>query len=159
VACLAAMQHQIPWGALAAATIVTAALALPKSAPPPPPVSRILYVEPAPGLLPRVLAAHGLAVTETTELPAHLADYDVVVVADRPAHRLDAAALDAYVVGGGRLVVTGGADSLGSGAYEATALERLLPVRFASGCRSGTPELALAIIIDGTAESKRAAGA
>jgi uncharacterized membrane protein len=149
------MQHQIPWGALAASAIATAWLAWPQADPAP--VSRILYVEPAPGTLPRVLAAHGLAVTETTELPPRLADYDVVILADMPAHRLDARALDAYVIGGGHLVVTGGADSLGSGGYEATALERLLPTYFRGGCRSGTPELALAIIVDGSDESKRAA--
>src|ERR1043165_221704 len=96
---LAAMQYerQVAWGAVVAAALATAWLAWP-SAPPTPP-TRVLYGERVPGMLARVLAARGLAVTETTELPPRLADYDVVIVSDLPAHQLAARAPRAYVTG------------------------------------------------------------
>jgi Ca-activated chloride channel homolog len=119
------------------------------------PEPKVLYIESVAGTLVRTLGRE-LDVTSRTpaELPSSadkLARYDLVVLSDVPMHLLDAeriAALDAYVRGGGSLLVAGGADSLGSGGYEATALEKLLPARFDSGCRLDAPNLALVIVVD-----------
>jgi len=120
---------------------------------------RVLYIALAPGALPRALAAEGFAVTPAWPgaLPA-LARYDMVIVSDVPAHLLDAAALDRYATGGGTLLIGGGEESFGSGAYEATPLERLLPVHFDGGCRF-TPDLAVAVLIDGSPASRATARA
>src|SRR5215470_7186902 len=123
------------------------------------PAPRVLYIAVAPGTFPRVLAAEGFAVTTAWPgaVPA-LAGYDVVIVSGVPAHLLDAAALDRYATAGGTLLIGGGAESFGSGAYEATALERMLPVHFDGGCRL-TPDLAVALLIDGSPASRSTARA
>ena len=125
------------------------------------PTPRVLYVSIAPWTtpLPRALAAEGFAVRAVPPgaLPA-LAGYDAVIVSDVPAHLLDAAALDRYATAGGTLLIGGGAESFGTGAYEATALERMLPVRFDGGCRM-TPDLAVAIVVDGSPAARATARA
>ena len=146
-----------PRRSIALAVLVAAAawIATPRAVTAP----RVLYIAVAPGPLPRVLAAEGFAVT--TAWPGavpELARYDMIIVSDVPAHLLDAAALDRYVTGGGTLLIGGGEESFGSGAYEATALERLLPVHFDGGCRF-TPDLAVAVLIDGSPASRATARA
>ncbi|MEO8554707.1 MAG: VWA domain-containing protein, partial [Kofleriaceae bacterium] len=62
-----------------------------------------------------------------------LEKYDLVLVSDVPAHLMGAgqmAALDTYVKGmGGGLIMAGGEDSFGSGGYERTMIENMMPVR------------------------------
>jgi len=124
-------------------------------APVAPPEPKVLYIESVAGSLQRTLA-RDLDVTARTpaDMPpsaGELARYDFVVLSDVPMHLLDArriAALDAYVRGGGSLLVAGGVDSLGSGGYEATAIEKLMPTRFSSGCRLDAPDVALVIVVD-----------
>jgi Ca-activated chloride channel homolog len=140
--------------ALAVLAVAAAWIATPHT-----PRPRVLYVAVAPWTtpLPRALAVEGFAVRAVPPgaLPA-LAGYDVVIVSDVPAHLLDVAALDRYAMAGGTLLIGGGAESFGTGAYEATALERMLPVHFDGGCRM-TPDLAVAVVIDGSPASRATA--
>lgn len=81
-----------------------------------------------------------------------LEKYDLVVVSDVPAHFMGAgqmAALDAYVqqVGGG-LIMAGGEDSFGSGGYQGTRIEQIMPVRFDSEKLREQPDIALALVMD-----------
>ena len=79
-----------------------------------------------------------------------LEKYDLVMVSDVPAHLMGAgqmAALDTYVKGmGGGLVMAGGEDSFGSGGYERTMIESMMPVRFDSTKEKEQPDIALKFI-------------
>jgi uncharacterized membrane protein len=81
-----------------------------------------------------------------------LEKYDLVMVSDVPAHLVGAAqmqALDTYVASmGGGLVMAGGEDSFGSGGYQGTRMEQILPVRFDSEKIKDQPDIALALVID-----------
>lgn len=81
-----------------------------------------------------------------------LEPYDLVVFSDVPAHVIGAGqmqALDAYVSQyGGGLIVAGGQDSFGSGGYQGTRLEQMMPVRFDSEKSREQPDVALALVID-----------
>jgi Ca-activated chloride channel homolog len=84
--------------------------------------------------------------------PKELEKYDLVMVSDVPAHLMGAgqmAALDAYVKGmGGGLIMAGGQDSFGSGGYERTTIENMMPVRFDSEKMKEQPDIALVLVID-----------
>jgi Ca-activated chloride channel family protein len=84
--------------------------------------------------------------------PKELEKYDLVMVSDVPAHLMGAgqmAALDGYVKGmGGGLVMAGGEDSFGSGGYERTMIENMMPVRFDSEKIKEQPDIALVLVID-----------
>ena len=81
-----------------------------------------------------------------------LEKYDLVMVSDVPAHLVGAAqmqALDTYVASmGGGLVMAGGEDSFGSGGYQGTRMEQILPVRFDSEKIKEQPDIALVLVID-----------
>jgi len=81
-----------------------------------------------------------------------LEKYDLVLVSDVPAHLVGATqmeALDAYVAGmGGGLIMAGGEDSFGSGGYESTKIEQMMPVRFDSEKIKDQPDIALVLVID-----------
>jgi len=81
-----------------------------------------------------------------------LEKYDLVLVSDVPAHLMGAgqmAALDSYVKGmGGGLIMAGGEDSFGSGGYERTTIENMMPVRFDSEKIKEQPDIALVLVID-----------
>ena len=81
-----------------------------------------------------------------------LEKFDLVLVSDVPAHLVGAAqmqALDSYVhTFGGGLVMAGGEDSFGSGGYQGTRMEQILPVRFDSEKMKEQPDIALALVID-----------
>jgi Ca-activated chloride channel homolog len=81
-----------------------------------------------------------------------LEKFDLVMVSDVPAHLVGAAqmqALDTYVAGmGGGLIMAGGEDSFGSGGYQGTRMEQILPVRFDSEKIKDQPDVALALVID-----------
>ncbi len=88
-------------------------------------------------------------------LPAtakELEKYDLVVVSDVPAHFLGAGqmnALDSYVRSyGGGLIMAGGDDSFGSGGYQNTKIEQMMPVRFDSEKQRDQPDIALVLVID-----------
>ena len=77
--------------------------------------------------------------------------FDLVVVSDVPAHLVGAgqmAALDSYIMSGGGMVMAGGQDSFGSGGYQNTRMEQILPVRFDSEKIKEQPDIALALVID-----------
>ena len=108
---------------------------------------------------PEALAGFDVTVRAPGELP-DLARYDLVIVSDVPAHLLDdhqAAALDAYARGGGALLVAGREHSLGTGGYQGTLIEKLLPVRF-GGEQSGQPEAAVVLVGDGSRSLAKATG-
>jgi Mg-chelatase subunit ChlD len=78
--------------------------------------------------------------------------YDLVFVSDVPAHFIGLAqmnALEAYVrkLGGG-LVMAGGEDSFGSGGYQGTRMEKIMPVRFDGKKIREQPHIAIALVID-----------
>jgi Ca-activated chloride channel homolog len=77
--------------------------------------------------------------------------FDLVVVSDVPAHLVGSAqmaALDSYVHQGGGMIMAGGEDSFGSGGYQGTRMEQILPVRFDSEKMKDQPDVALALVID-----------
>ncbi len=77
--------------------------------------------------------------------------FDLVVVSDVPAHLVSTnqmMALDAYVQQGGGMVMAGGQDSFGSGGYQNTRMEQILPVRFDSEKIKEQPDIALVLVID-----------
>jgi uncharacterized membrane protein len=84
--------------------------------------------------------------------PKELEKYDLVLVSDVPAHLMGAgqmAALDNYVkVMGGGLIMAGGEDSFGSGGYERTMIENMMPVRFDSEKIKEQPDIALVLVLD-----------
>ena len=78
--------------------------------------------------------------------------FDLVVVSDVPAHFVgmsQMAALEGYVrdLGGG-LIMAGGEDSFGSGGYQGTRMEKIMPVRFDSEKTREQPNVAIALVID-----------
>ncbi|MGE0550143.1 MAG: VWA domain-containing protein [Kofleriaceae bacterium] len=81
-----------------------------------------------------------------------LEKYDLVLVSDVPAHLMGTAqmaALDSYVAGmGGGLIMAGGEDSFGSGGYERTRIEQIMPVRFDSEKIKEQPDIALVLVMD-----------
>jgi Ca-activated chloride channel homolog len=88
-------------------------------------------------------------------LPAtakELEKYDLVMVSDVPAHFLNVGqmqALDSYVSDlGGGLIMAGGEDSFGSGGYQGTRMEQIMPVRFDSAKIREQPNIALVLVID-----------
>jgi Ca-activated chloride channel homolog len=124
----------------------------------------VLYVEGgvlrepgAAGYLQRALEHENIDVTVRgpAGIPSsakELEKFDLVIVSDVPAHLMGAgqmAALDAYVktIGGG-LIMAGGEDSFGSGGYERTMIENLMPVRFDSEKIKEQPDVALVLVID-----------
>jgi Ca-activated chloride channel family protein len=84
--------------------------------------------------------------------PRELEKFDLVLVSDVPAHLMGAGqmqALDAYVAQmGGGLVMAGGEDSFGSGGYERTKIEQIMPVRFDSEKIKEQPDIAVVLVID-----------
>ncbi len=77
--------------------------------------------------------------------------FDLVVVSDVPAHLVSTnqmMALDNYVHQGGGLVMAGGQDSFGSGGYQNTRMEQILPVRFDSEKVREQPDIAVVLVID-----------
>ena len=81
-----------------------------------------------------------------------LEKFDLVLVSDVPARLMGAGqmqALDAYVgqMGGG-LIMAGGEDSFGSGGYERTRIEQIMPVRFDSEKIQEQPDVAVVLVID-----------
>ena len=84
--------------------------------------------------------------------PKELEKYDLVLVSDVPAHLMGAgqmAALDTYVSAmGGGLIMAGGEDSFGSGGYERTRIEQIMPVRFDSEKIKEQPDIALVLVLD-----------
>jgi uncharacterized membrane protein len=81
-----------------------------------------------------------------------LEKFDLVIVSDVPAHLMGAGqmqALDGYVAQlGGGLIMAGGEDSFGSGGYERTKIEQIMPVRFDSEKIKEQPDIAVVLVID-----------
>ena len=81
-----------------------------------------------------------------------LEKYDLVLVSDVPAHFMGLGQMDAlerYVrdLGGG-LIMAGGEDSFGSGGYQGTRIEKIMPVRFDSEKDLEQPAVALGLVMD-----------
>lgn len=82
---------------------------------------------------------------------ADLSKFDLLLVSDVPAQFIGDVqmnAIQSYVSSGGGFIMTGGQDSFGSGGYENTKIEQILPVRFDSQKDKEQPTLAIALIID-----------
>ena len=83
---------------------------------------------------------------------AELEKFDLVLVSDVPAQFMgmgQMAALETYVrdLGGG-LIMAGGEDSFGSGGYQGTRIEKIMPVRFDSEKEREQPHIALVLVMD-----------
>jgi Ca-activated chloride channel family protein len=81
-----------------------------------------------------------------------LEKFDLVLVSDVPAHFMgltQMTALESYVrdLGGG-LIMAGGEDSFGSGGYQGTKIEKIMPVRFDSETDREQPNIALVLVVD-----------
>lgn len=78
--------------------------------------------------------------------------YDLIMVSDVPSMFLGLAqmqAIESYVRDyGGGFIMAGGEDSFGSGGYQGTRIEKILPVRFDSEKEKQQPTLALVLVID-----------
>jgi uncharacterized membrane protein len=119
---------------------------------------RVLVLEGAPtaaAAFTRALAAERIAadVRPARALPprAALDRYDLVVLSDVPRAALgerELATLEGFVRDGGGLLVAGGADAFGSGGWQGTRLEALLPVLLDLPEREDEATLALALAID-----------
>lgn len=80
-----------------------------------------------------------------------LEKFDLVVVSDVPAHLVGSAqmaALDSYAHQGGGMIMAGGQDSFGSGGYQGTRMEQILPVRFDSEKIKDQPDVAVVVVMD-----------
>ena len=109
----------------------------------------------AAGPFARALEAEHIAVEvrPARDLPPRpeLDRFDLVVLSDVPRAALgdrELAALDGFVREGGGLLVAGGADAFGSGGWQGTRLEPLLPVLLDLPERQDEATLALALVID-----------
>jgi Mg-chelatase subunit ChlD len=83
---------------------------------------------------------------------AELEKFDLVLVSDVPSHFMglgQMAALESYVrdLGGG-FIMAGGEDSFGSGGYQGTRIEKIMPVRFDSEKEREQPHVALVVVMD-----------
>ncbi|MCX5741177.1 MAG: VWA domain-containing protein [Proteobacteria bacterium] len=117
----------------------------------------VLHEPGSAGYLQRALEHENIDVTVRgpSGLPStakELEKYDLVLVSDMPAHLMGAGqmqALDTYVGSmGGGLIMAGGQDSFGSGGYERTRIEAMMPVRFDSEKVREQPDIALALVLD-----------
>ena len=83
---------------------------------------------------------------------AELARYDLLILSDVPATFLGLdrmRAIERYVKDeGGGFLMAGGDDSFGSGGYQGTVIEKLLPVRFEDTKERQIPRVALALVVD-----------
>lgn len=124
---------------------------------------RVLYIEgesAAKGYLSQALLRENIEVETRGPygLPTAAKDFlpfDLVLLSDVPATLVgqnSMLALQAYVrdLGGG-FVMLGGENSFGSGGYQGTQLEKLLPVRFEQEKKREQPSLAIALCIDRSA--------
>lgn len=124
---------------------------------------RVLYIEgetAAKGYLTQALQRENIEVEARGPygLPSNAKDllpFDLVLLSDVSATLVSQAqmlAIEAYVrdLGGG-FVMVGGENSFGSGGYQGTQLEKLLPVRFEQEKKREQPSLALVLCIDRSA--------
>jgi uncharacterized membrane protein len=119
---------------------------------------RVLAIEAEPTAatpLARALEAEHIAVDvrPARALPSRgeLDRYDLVILSDVPRAALPeraVATLEGFVHDGGGLLVAGGADAFGSGGWQGTRLEAMLPVLLDLPERSDEATLALALAID-----------
>ncbi len=80
-----------------------------------------------------------------------LKKFDLVLVSDVPAHFMgmaQRATLERYIRDGGGMIMAGGEDSFGSGGYQNTRIEKILPVRFDAEKIREKPNIAIVLIID-----------
>ena len=124
---------------------------------------RVLYIEgesTAKGYLTQALQRENIDVEARGPygMPSSAKDllpYDLVILSDVSATLVSQAqmlAIESYVrdLGGG-FVMVGGENSFGSGGYQGTQLEKLLPVRFEQEKKREQPSLAMVLCIDRSA--------
>lgn len=121
---------------------------------------RVLYIEgdpPSKGYLQQALTSENIDVEARNPygLPRsvkELLPYDLVLLSDTSATLISQAqmlAIESYVRDyGGGFIMTGGENSFGSGGYQGTQLEKLLPVRFDQEKKRDQPSLGLVLCID-----------
>jgi uncharacterized membrane protein len=134
------------------------------------PSPRVLLVEGRVGVAQQLASALWNAGVESEIIAAgavptrlsRLDGYDGMVLVDVPAHALSfdqMTSVQEFVRSEGRgLVVTGGTNSYGLGAYEDTPLEEVLPVNMDAPPRPDRSEVALLLIIDRSASMDTALG-
>lgn len=121
---------------------------------------KVLYIESEPtakGYLVAALERESIEVEARNPygLPRSAKDllpYDLVLVSDVSSTLMSQAhmqAIESYVRDyGGGFVMTGGENSFGSGGYQGTQIEKLLPVRFEQEKKRDQPSLGLVLAID-----------
>lgn len=121
---------------------------------------RVLYIEgdpPSRGYLQQALTSENIDVEARNPygMPhsvKELLPYDLVLLSDTSATLISQAqmlAIESYVRDyGGGFIMTGGENSFGSGGYQGTQLEKLLPVRFDQEKKRDQPSLGLVLCID-----------
>ena len=121
---------------------------------------RVLYIEgetAAKGYLAQALTRENIEVETRGPygLPSHTKDllgFDLVLLSDVAATVVSQAqmvAIESYVRDyGGGFIMAGGENSFGSGGYQGTQLEKILPVRFEQEKKRDQPTLALVLAID-----------
>ncbi len=121
---------------------------------------RVLYIEGEPaakGFLAQALERENIEVETRNAygLPhseKELASYDLLLLSDVSATLLSQAqmlAIESYVRDhGGGFIMAGGENSFGSGGYQGTQLEKVLPLRFEQEKKRDQPSLALVLCID-----------
>ena len=90
---------------------------------------------------------------------SELKKYDLVLVSDVPAHFMgeaQRATLERYIRDGGGMIMAGGEDSFGSGGYQNTRIEEILPVRFDNEKIREQPNVAIVLVIDRSGSMKGA---
>lgn len=121
---------------------------------------RVLYIEGDPaakGYLSQALTRENIdvEVRNAYGMPRsakELLPYDLVLVSDVPATLVGQAqmlAIESYVSEyGGGFIMAGGENSFGSGGYQGTQIEKILPVRFEQEKKRDQPSLGLVLCID-----------
>ena len=121
---------------------------------------RVLYIEGEPsakGYLAQALERESIEVETRNPygLPhseKELSAYDLLLMSDVSATLVSQGqmvAIESYVRDhGGGFIMTGGENSFGSGGYQGTQLEKILPVRFEQEKKRDQPSLALVLAID-----------
>ncbi len=120
----------------------------------------VLYIEGEPSSAVHLRTALGKSDIEVEVRPPYglprtakeLDAFDLVILSDTKAAFVgpdQMAALETYVKDlGGGFLMAGGESSFGSGGYQGTTIERVLPVRFDAEKKRDQPSLALALVID-----------
>ncbi|MCA9562388.1 MAG: VWA domain-containing protein, partial [Myxococcales bacterium] len=77
--------------------------------------------------------------------------FDLIILSDVPASEISSTAMSnlrTYIRGGGSFLMVGGESSFGSGGYQGTTIEEILPVTMEGRRHESMPSVALMIVLD-----------